>query len=503
MSDASLNWRSIDESPVRRSRRTLSKAVPPPPADFTLKAMETSAVFLGSLLLHALLGFVIVMCYWEVRVDDAPTYAVAIWRDAKGRDVLKVGAPEGAPVTKGAEVAPDPPKKVEPSPPPKVEDPKPAPAPAPEPAPAPKPAPVPEPLAKAVESVPPPPRVEPEGGAPEPVPAAPAVGVGASAGIPRGDTPGLAKGADGAEVTEAEIDKDPTAAIRRRRSGTLTTLREGSRRDIVVVTGQYDHVQEVMDRLEIPYTTIDPEQMAAFNLARCKVLLVNCHGTYSAGLFRLANSNTLQKEIDALEEREEGLRSRVKTLKDKKKVFEAGLELLKVTSTLSDLRQQLEVVTGAVAMVENLRKFVAGGGYLFTSDWGLTILERAFPGTVKNGGAIGPRTVSLRPKPAVKNPLLDEVFFAGPKTGTVVSKKFLWEIDSGSYAVKVDGPSVDILVETSDMVKNTPVAVAFSPDQGPGKVLHVLSHFDRQATKQGDYALQNLLLNFLMERVKK
>jgi hypothetical protein len=34
-------------------------------------------------------------------------------------------------------------------------------------------------------------------------------------------------------------------------------------------------------------------------------------------------------------------------------------------------------------------------------------------------------------------------------------------------------------------------------------VLHVLSHFDRQATKQGDYALQNLLLNFLMERVKK
>jgi len=503
MSDAGLNWRSIDETPIRRSRRAPLPAPPPPPIDLTLKAMETSAIFLGSLLLHALLGFIIVMCYWEVRVDPDPVYAVTIWRDAKGKDVLRIGAPEEGPVTKGPEVAPEPPKKEEPPPLPKVEkveEPRPAPPPT-EPAPTPSPAPA--PVAKVADLVPPPPKVEPEGGAPEPVPAAPAVGVGASAGVPRADKPGLAKGVDGADVTEAEIDKDPTAAIRRRRSGTLTSLREGSQRDIVVVTGQYDHIQEVLDRLEIPYMTIDPEQLPSYSLTNCKLLLVNCHNTYAAGLFRLASSNTLQKDIESLEEREEALRSRIKTLKDKKKVFEAGLELLKVTSTLSDLRNHLAAVTGATALVENIRKFVGAGGYLFSSDWGLSILERAFPGTVKNGGMIGPRTVNLRPKPSSKNPLLDEVFYSGAKTSTVVSKKFLWEIDSGSYAVKVDGPSVDVLVETSDMVKNTPVAVVFSPDKGPGKVLHVLSHFDRQATKQGDYALQNLLLNFLMERVKR
>jgi len=461
--------------------------------------METSAVFLGSLLLHALLGFIIVMCYFEVRVDPEPVYAVTIWRDAKGKDVLRIGAPEEGPVTKGPEVAPEP-KKEEPPPPPppppKVEEPTPLPPPAPPP-------PAPAPVAKVEKPAPPPPKVEPEGGAPEPVPAAPAVGVGAGAGIPKADTPGLPKEADGAEVTEADIDKDPTAAILLRRAGTLTALREGSRRDILVVTGQYDHVQEVLDRLEIPYLLIDPERLPAHDLTRCKALLINCNGTYSAGLFRLGSPTALLKEILSLEEREEGLRRRIKGSKDKRRVFETGLELLKVTSMLSDRRNQLAAVTGADALVQNVRKFVEGGGYLFSSDWGISILERAFPGTLKNGGDIGPRTVTLRPRSGAKNPLMDEVFYTGSKTSTVVSKKFLWEIDSGSYAVKVASPSVEVLVETSDLARNIPVAVAFSPDKAPGKVLHVLSHFDRQATKQGDYALQSLLLNFLEERVKK
>src|SRR6185295_19186026 len=233
-------------------------------------------------------------------------------------------------------------------------------------------------------------------------------------------------------------DKDPTAAIRRRRAGTLVKLREGSQRDIVVVTGAYDHIQEVLDCLEIPYSMIDPEQLPRYNLSNCKALLVNCHNTYSTGLFRLADTGTVEKEIDDLEAKEIALRKRINETKDKKKVFELGLDLLKTTSQLSSLRQQLMMVTGAGEMVENVRKFVASGGYVFTSDWGITILERAFPGTVKNGGNIGPRTVTLRPKPGVKSPLLDEVFTTGPKASTVTTKKMMWEVDSGSYATKVE-----------------------------------------------------------------
>jgi hypothetical protein len=457
--------------------------------------METVAVCMMSLLTHALLGFLLVMFYLEVHREPEPLYSVTIWRDARGKDVLKIGAPEEGPPAKGVDVAPEPPK---PEVPPK--------APAPEPAPAPPPAPVVEPAAKAPEPVPPPPKAEPEGGVKHPLPPAVALGAGASAGAPRSDTPGAAKAASGPEsdVTDAEIDKDPTAAIRRRRSGTLVKLREGSQRDIVVVTGAYDHIQEVLDRLEIPYSMIDPEQLSRYAFTNCKVLLVNCHNSYSSGLFRLADTGTIEKEIVALEEKEMALRQRVQELKEKKKVFEVGLELLKTTSQLSALRQQLESVSGAAAMVENVRKFVAAGGYMFTSDWGISILERAFPGTVKNGGNIGPRTVTLRPHSGGKSPLLDEVFYTGPKSSTATSRKLLWEVDSGSYMIKVEKPAaVEVLVETGDVPKSPAVAVTFVPDKSTGRVLHLLSHFERQATKQGDYALQNLLLNFLMERIKK
>lgn len=454
-----------------------------------------------SVLAHAVLGFFLVMFYLEARREPEPTFSVTLWRDARGRETIKIGAPEEGPPTKGADAAPEPPKPVEP---PKLDPPPVLPPPA-EPAPAPAPPPVTEPAAKTPEPVPPPPSGGPEGGVKDPLPAAPALGAGASAGAPRSEIPGVAKAAPGpeAEVTDAEIDRDPTAAIRRRRAGTLVRLREGSQSDIVVVTGAYDHIQEVLDRLEIPYSILDPEELPKYDLSACKMLLVNCHNTYAAGLFRVVDTGTIEKEIESLEEKETALRKRVQESKEKKKVFEYGLELLKVTSQLSSLRQQLDSVTGTGALIDNLRKFVASGGYLFTSDWGLSILERTFPGTLKNGGNIGPRTVTLRAHGSTKSTLLDDVFFTGPKTGTVTARKVLWEIDSGSYVVKVEKLTVDILVEAADVVRNPPVAVSFTPDKSTGKVLHIVSHFQRQATKQGDYALQNLLLNFLTERTKK
>jgi len=486
-------WRSIDESPARRPLRQLPKA-PAPPVDRSLHWMETAAVWLGSVVTHAVLGCFLVLFYIEVQREPEQTYSVTLWRTARGKDVLRIGAPEEGPPTKGVDEPPAPPPKVEE--PPKVEPPAPAPEPAPAPAPVVKKDPEPP--------APPPPKVEPEGGAPEPVPAAPALGAGASAGVPKADQPGLAKPSGSGDVTEADIDKDPTGAIRRRRMGALSRLREGSRSDIVVVNGAYDHIQDVLDRLEIPYVSIEPEDLPRYNLGACKILLLNCHNNYAGGFFRVMDTKSIVKEIEDLEEREAALRRRIQETKEKRKVFELGLDLLKTTSQLSGLRQQLAVVSGATEMIENLRKFVQSGGYVFTSDWGLSILERAFPGTVKNGGNIGPRTVSLRPHAGSRNPLLDEVFYSGPSTGTVVSKKLMWEVDSASYMIKIEKPSVvDVLVETGDVVRNPAVAVTVTPEHASGKVLHILSHFQRQATKQGDYALQNLLLNFLLERIKK
>jgi hypothetical protein len=485
-----MKWRSIDESP----RRPRLEAFPPPPVDRSIRWMETAAIWLGSAFAHALLGFVLLMFYLEVQREPEETFSVTIWREARGRDSLRIGAPEQGPPGKGAELPPEPPKKEEA---PKVEAPKPPP-----PAPAPS---VPEAVVKAPEPVAPPPQPAPEGGAKEPIPPAVALGSGTSAGVRKSDSPELGKpaAAPDSDVTDSDIDADPSAAIRRKRGAALGSLRGGGRADIVVVTGSFDHIEEVLDRLEIPYSVIAPEELPRADLSSCKALLVNCHTFYSSTLFRMTESGPIEKEIDALEVREAALRRRLAETKEKRKVFETGLELLKVTSELSNQRGLLESVTGVSRMTENVRKFVASGGYLFTSDWGLSILERAFPGTVKNGGNVGPRSVTLRPHAGLKDPLLDEVFYAGPKSGTVVSRKLQWEVDSGSYAIRIDKTSVRVLAEMGDASKCPAVAVAFTPEKSSGKVLHILSHFQKQATTQGDYALQNLLLNFLIERAKK
>ncbi len=307
-------------------------------------------------------------------------------------------------------------------------------------------------------------------------------------------------------VSESDIDRDPTAALKKRRADDLDKLRAGSAREIVVVSGAYDDVEEVLERLGIRYTRCEPEQLARKDLSACKVLLINCHTGYQAGLFRLGESKDAVREVKQLEELAELLEERIRQTKDKKKVFEYGLEHLKVTSRLSALRSQLEMLSGAREMVENVRRFAESGGYVFTSDWGLTLIEKAFPGYLRGGGHVGPLTTSIRPKSGrERHPLMEEVFWdKGPAGSTVSQKKVLWEVDSGSYFIRIDKPAaVEVLVEGAALSRYPSVAVTFTlplVSGRAGRILHVLSHFKKQVSKSGDYALQNLLLNFLVER---
>ena len=158
---------------------------------------------------------------------------------------------------------------------------------------------------------------------------------------------------------------------------------------------------------------------------------------------------------------------------------------------------------GEEAFVEKIRDFVKKGGYLFTSDWGITLLEKAFPGYVKIGGSYGPKTVVIRPrKGSEKDPLLEDVFFTGVGQGEKKSSVPLrWEVDSGSYLIGTGSSRVKILVESKDLPRCPAVAVLFSPKRDSGKVLHVLSHFTKQADGFGEFAIQNLLLNFILDRV--
>jgi hypothetical protein len=275
-----------------------------------------------------------------------------------------------------------------------------------------------------------------------------------------------AAGGAGAGTTVAE-------SLKRNRTTDYEDLKKGAKHDIVAVSGVFDTVQDVLDKMKIPRTLVDKDGFEKQDLSKTSALLINCDEF--EGAKRLSN-----------------------------------------------------------ASIAKIRDFVARGGYLFTSDWGLVdVIERAFPGTCKNGGVPTLEKVRIYPaKGATGHPFLREVFVkhgveggTGGKSGSLSERKldFEWVIDGGSFAIDYDPAKVTVLVESpelKDHIKHGAVAVTFVwgdsgervresvatggvyeelPKMRGGKVLHVLSHFGKQRTKDDEYAIQGMLLNFLIE----
>jgi hypothetical protein len=292
-------------------------------------------------------------------------------------------------------------------------------------------------------------------------------------------------------VTDADIEKNPVDAILRKRAGTIATLRRGARGDILVVKGAHDEIEQVLERLEIPHSTIGPEELPRADLSACKILLINPHFSYGSLVYRTFETGPIEREIQGLEEKEAALRKRVPA---------ADGDLLRLQLEITQKHQLLENVKDAARVGENVRKFVASGGFLLTNDWGISVLERAFPGIVARGGKTGAiLTVAPKAHPKTKSSLLNEVIRPGSPTTP-------WTLSFESYLIRIEKPTVEVLVETPDLPKLTSLAVRFTPDKSKGKVLHLLPHLKGptgQTTKQADYALQNLLLNFLGERMAR
>ena len=55
-------------------------------------------------------------------------------------------------------------------------------------------------------------------------------------------------------------------------------LRAVEASDIVVVTGMYDRVQQVLEALDLRFTTIQPEQLGRIPLRPEQLLVINCPG---------------------------------------------------------------------------------------------------------------------------------------------------------------------------------------------------------------------------------
>lgn len=158
-------------------------------------------------------------------------------------------------------------------------------------------------------------------------------------------------------------------------------------------------------------------------------------------------------------------------------------------------------------------------------------LAEIFPQYVKHGPERPDETVSVLPKAGNSgHPYLRNVFSRKPQgeiRGTVTEADLLtvdhrWKIDRETRCIKVVDPKRVVTLMTSPDLdrkaeRHDAVAVTFAVgDDGAGavatgvfqqeqarmtggRVLYVLSHFGKQESRDDEYTLQNLLLNFLME----
>ena len=218
------------------------------------------------------------------------------------------------------------------------------------------------------------------------------------------------------------------------RPGDYKALGELKNENILVITGVYDHVEQVLDGLKVPHLALTPKKFDRTKSDKTCAILVDCPG------------------------------------------FLNGTEIARV------------------------RKWVENGGYLFTTDWALSTVEKMFPGYIRQGGRqTSEDWVAVAPVKAMEgHAYLKDVF--SPLKG-----RPQWWLEEGSFPIQVvDAGKVQVLIDSSEMKKRYgegAVAVAF--DYGQGKVLHVCSHFYQVSTDvKTHYSMTQLIVNFLLEARK-
>jgi hypothetical protein len=126
---------------------------------------------------------------------------------------------------------------------------------------------------------------------------------------------------------------------------------------------------------------------------------------------------------------------------------------------------------------KNLRRFVKTGGYLVTTDWALTDLERIIPGYVTRGGRNTRNDVVKVKVHEIADPMLKHVLAGRSKPR--------WWLESGSYPIRIlKRKKVHVLMSSAEMRKkygHAPVVVSFRYDDG--RVMHMTSHFYLQQAK--------------------
>ncbi len=317
------------------------------------------------------------------------------------------------------------------------------------------------------------------------------------------------------------------------RNEVFVGLEDAPPRRVVVLSAKFtkefrwdfnkDHIETVLDDMKIPHLVVRRENFMDFDLSTTSAIIINC---------------TQYIELCLCPKCKQGAKI-------------AGKRAFQCVGCKVHEKHSARLSNAAIA---KLRQFVLSGGYLFCEDWNVKeIVPRVFPDFVGPGEQLAPLTVDVIPvRGGGSHPYLRGVFdpprrahygygedtifldddkddsrstvvVGGDSAGggrARVDLKHDWLIDDESYALAVLDPRRVVTLLKSNRLRrvadgNDEVAVAFRPGSGsrgrvppgaspprggaPGVVAVILSHFGRQNTRADEFALQNILLNFLLD----
>jgi hypothetical protein len=293
----------------------------------------------------------------------------------------------------------------------------------------------------------------------------------------------------------------------------------------------FDHIETILDQMKIPHTvaTIEDVNAGKVSFEGRMAVVMNCVQVNDHCVCPTCKAGG------------SGTTNRLSTCTgcDKHEI---------VNHRLSGFNVKVDPTTGKPGKpdpisgnAKKLKEWVERGGYLFSEDYGIWgELELAWPNFVKAGKSLKQKTVTCSPaRGRTTHPMLRGVFVDPnaqvangpsedggtslrdpnqPEAGANIERS--WVIDDDSPLINVTGGNNVVLLMTSEDLRKeagdaaSAVALTFLP-AGPqsekyageghpeklqgGRVVHVLSHFGKQNSREDEFALQNLLLNFLLE----
>ncbi len=246
------------------------------------------------------------------------------------------------------------------------------------------------------------------------------------------------KGGDQA-LNKGDIDGEQGRAADEVKRGLGDGIKEArqrlSRENIVVVSGAHDKIEKVLDGYEWPYTLVSREELLLRGHPKARILFINCSNKPPA--------------------------------------------------------------VQANKLAELVKKFLARGCWVVTSDWSVEpYLTAAFPTYVQVVGAQrSQRDTTVAVEPATDDRLLAGVFGRGAESE--------WWLEDTTTMVRLVNDKATMLVTSEDMRRRYGSGVvAFKFAHGAGVVIHLVGHFyQKDGNLHGLVAMHRLINNVIVERV--